>query len=208
MGREKIDTNDGRNRKRGRPRSAEVDAAIERVTLELLPEHGLRGLRMEEVAARAGVSKATLYRRFASKKELVTAALGAIRTSQPAPDTGSVTGDLLALFKREWSAAREVPDVARVAAKLLGDAIDDAELFELAQQTLVAFDRRAIAKILRRGIKRGELRRETNVALATDVLHGTLIYRILLVDQGLTSVPPSYFKRLIDTLLSGIGRTP
>ena len=191
--------------KRGRPRSTEVDAAIERVTLELLPERGLRGLTMEEVAARAGVSKATLYRRFASKKELVAAALSAIRSAQPAPDTGSVPGDLLALFEREWSVAKRVRNVTRLAAKLLSDASDDAELFQLAQQTLVAFDRRAISTILRRGIKRGELRRNTSVALATDILHGTLVYRVLLVDQGLAGASPSYFRRLVDTLLAGIG---
>ena len=194
-----------RTRKRGRPRSTEVDTAIERVTLELLPERGLRGLTMEEVAARAGVSKATLYRRFSSKKELVAAALSSIRSTKPAPNTGSMPSDLLALFEREWSAAKRVHNVTRLAAKLLGEASDDAELFELAQQTLVAFDRRAISAILRRGIKRGELRQDTNVAVATDILHGTLIYRTLLVDRSLAGVPPSYFRRLVDVLLAGIG---
>ena len=190
--------------KLGRPRSAAVDAAILRVTFELLPDTGLRGLIMEEVAARAGVSKATLYRRYASKKELVAAALSTIRTAKPAPDTGSVRGDLLALFEREWAAAQRVPNVARLVAKLLGDAGDDAQLFELARRTLVASDRRAITEILRRGLERGELRRETNVVLATDALHGTLVYRILLVDQGASKVPRAYFRDLVDLLLTGI----
>ena len=100
---------------------------------------------------------------------------------------------------------QRVHNVTRLAAKLLGEASDDAELFELAQQTLVAFDRRAISTILRRGIKRGELRQDTNVAVATDILHGTLIYRTLLVDRSLAGVPPSYFRRLVDVLLAGIG---
>ena len=94
MGRERIAAVEAKHRKRGRPRSAEADAAIERATLELLPEHGLRGLSMEEVARRAGVSKATLYRRFPSKKELVEAALRAIRASVrtclPAPRAAQV----------------------------------------------------------------------------------------------------------------------
>ncbi len=204
MSREKITATKAKHRKRGRPRSAEATTAIERATLELLPEHGLRGLSMEEIARRAGVSKATLYRRFSSKKELVAAALSAIRTAQPVPDTGSVAGDLAALFKRERSAAKWVPDIARLVAKLLADSADDAKLFELVQRTLIAFDRRAIGEVLTRGMKRGELRRDTNVGLATDILHGTVVYRVLLSGQGLASLRPSYVRCLLETLLAGL----
>ena len=190
-------------RKRGRPRSAEADIAIERATLELLPQHGLRGLSMEAVAKRAGVSKATLYRRFPSKRDLVAAALRSIRTTQPAPDTGSVLGDLLALLQRERSAAKSVPDVARLAAKLLADADNDAELFRLAQRTLIAFDRRAIRQVLSRGIKRGELRADIDIGLATDILHGSLVSRFLLSGKGIAGLRPSYVGPLIETLLTG-----
>ena len=109
---------------------------------------------------------------------------------------------------RRWLLSLKLPDRDRLQQFFpveVGEASDDAELFELAQQTLVAFDRRAISTILRRGIKRGELRRDTNVAIATDILHGTLIYRTLLVDRSLAGVPPSYFRRLVDALLAGIG---
>jgi AcrR family transcriptional regulator len=203
MGRDRIAAVEAKHRKRGRPRSAEADAAIERATLELLPEHGLRGLSMEEVARRAGVSKATLYRRFSSKKELVEAALRAIRTAEPPPDTGSVPGDLVALFERERSAAAWVPDIARLAAKLLADSADDASLFGLARRTLVAFDRRAIRKVLSRGIERGELRQDIDVGLATDILHGSLVYRFLLSGQGIAALRPSYVRRLVETILTG-----
>ena len=203
MGRERIAAVEAKHRKRGRPRSAEADAAIERATLELLPEHGLRGLSMEQVARRAQVSKATLYRRFRSKKELVTAALRSIRTAQPAPDTGSVLGDLLALLQRERSAAKRLPDVARLAAKLLADAVDDAELFRLAQRTLIAFDRHAIRQVLSRGIKRGELRTDIDIGLATDILHGSLVSRFLLSGKGIAGLRPSYVGPLIETLLTG-----
>lgn len=203
MGRERIAAVEAKHRRRGRPRSAEADAAIERATLELLPEHGLRGLSMEEVARRAGVSKATLYRRFSSKKEVVAAALRSIRTTQPAPDTGSVQGDLVALFERERSAAEWVPDVARLAAKLLADSADDAELFKLARQTLIAFDRRAIRQVLSRGVERGELRKDVDLGLTTDILHGSLVYRFLLSGQGIAGLRPSYVRRLVETLLTG-----
>ena len=69
------DATEVRGRRPGRPRSAVADASIVRATLELLLEDGYRALTMEQVRARAGVGKATLYRRYGSKQELVAETL-------------------------------------------------------------------------------------------------------------------------------------
>src|SRR5689334_3013259 len=81
---------------RGRPRSAEADQAIAEATLELLAEKGWAGLTMNGVAHRAGVSTATLYRRYSSKEDLVCAAMHESNPANASVDTGSLEGDLRA----------------------------------------------------------------------------------------------------------------
>src|SRR5450432_744304 len=87
---------------RGRPRSAEADRAILAATLELLAERGLDAMSIEEVAARAGVGKTTIYRRWPSKGLLaLDAFVISFRAEQPLPDTGTLRGDLVAAL-RGW----------------------------------------------------------------------------------------------------------
>ena len=82
---------------RGRPRSQEADRAILTATVELLAERGLAAMSIEEVAARAGVGKTTIYRRWPSKGLLaLDAFVASFREEQPLPDTGTLRGDLLA----------------------------------------------------------------------------------------------------------------
>ena len=81
--------------RRGRPRDADADEAILSAAVDALGEGGITGLSMDEIARRAGVGKATIYRRWASKEALI---LDALRHQAPAPDArhGSLRGDLLA----------------------------------------------------------------------------------------------------------------
>ena len=89
-----------RERPIGRPRDSRKDRAIAEATLELIAEHGINEFRTEDVAARAGVGKGAIYRRYRSKETLVAAAVGALVRDQIAlPDTGSTRGDLLVLMQ-------------------------------------------------------------------------------------------------------------
>lgn len=192
-----------RKPQRGRPRSERADIAIRVAVVSMLPEHGFRALSMEAVAARAGVSKATLYRRYKSKEDLVADALRAVRTDSSVPDLGSVRGELLVLLGRKLTAVRWIPDAPRVAARLLGDAATDAKLRKLVEETLIAPDRRMICLVLARGIARGELRSDLDVDLATDILYGTLIYRLVLSGEGLVAGRTKHLTKLLDTLVLG-----
>src|SRR5580700_11505934 len=88
--------------RRGRPRSEDADRAILAAATELLAERGLAGMSMEEVAARAGVGKATVYRRWRSRGALaLDAFMAEFQALQPLPDTGTLRGDLLAAL-RAW----------------------------------------------------------------------------------------------------------
>ena len=92
-------------RSAGRPRSAEADIAILEAATAILAERGLAGMSMEEVAARAGVGKATVYRRWPSRGALaLDAFMSEFRSQLPLPDTGTLRGDLLAAL-RSWSRA-------------------------------------------------------------------------------------------------------
>src|SRR5262250_1503083 len=86
-------------RRAGRPRSEQADRAIIRATLDLFAESGAEGLCIEQVAARAGVGKATIYRRWPGKEDLLLDALGALRAPLPEPKGESVRDDLTALVE-------------------------------------------------------------------------------------------------------------
>lgn len=189
---------------RGRPRSLKADAAIYRATLELLPVRGFRALNMEAVAARARVSKATLYRRFASKYELVAAALQTIRSAKPAPDTGSSLGDVRKLVRRELDVADDVPQFSRLTASLLSDVLAEPEMRSIAQETVLATDYAMLGQLVDRAVKRGEFRPDLDVAAATQLLHAVIIYRFLTQGGRADAVAGKDFERLMETLARGL----
>ena len=86
-------------RKRGRPRDPEADGRILAAASSLILMHGFDSMTVDEVASTAGVGKATVYRRWARKEDLAVAAMERLyRDEMPAPDTGSIRGDLHALY--------------------------------------------------------------------------------------------------------------
>jgi AcrR family transcriptional regulator len=188
-------------RRPGRPRSPEAHAAILRAALELALEGGLRGLSMEAIAARAGVGKATIYRRWKTKEALFAEALHTIALNPEAPDTGSVRGDFAAASGA--AIERMTPDAFRIIPRLLADAAGDPELLEALQAALLRPRQAIVADILRRGVERGELRADLDVELAAEILIGSGIARALVSGgdpAGLRELP----MRVLDTLLEGI----
>jgi AcrR family transcriptional regulator len=186
------------SRRPGRPRSVEVDASILEAAIELFTELGYDGLCVEGVAARAGVSKATIYRRYPGKVDLVIAAAEALGRSVkgPSPDTGSLRDDLRALgfgYRR----LLEDSEAGRAIPALIVARHRDPEL-AAAHRAFVAARRAEVAGIVRRGVERGEIDAESDVELAVDLLVGPLFYRILV--NGDTPAP-DYVERLVDAVL-------
>jgi AcrR family transcriptional regulator len=162
----------------GRPRDERADRAIVTATLELMAEDGVRDLRVDDVAARARVGKATIYRRYRSKDELVTAAVAALVSEIEVPDTGSTRADLLGLM----GGAVDVYNGSVEAAAMpsLVDAMSrDAKLARAVRDGFLAGRRGALRAVLERGIERGDLRAGLDFELALDVLGGPLFYRLL-----------------------------
>src|SRR5216117_2884893 len=141
----------------GRPRDARADRAIVTATLELIAAVGVHDLRMDDVADRAGVGKAAIYRRYASKDELVTAAVAALVSEITVPDTGSTREDLLALM-REAVEAYADPLRAGVVSSVIGAMRQRPELAAAVRDDFLAARRKALREVLDRGAARGDLR--------------------------------------------------
>jgi AcrR family transcriptional regulator len=163
----------------GRPRDARADRAILEATLELIAEHGVYGFRTEDVAARAGVGKGAIYRRYRSKDELVTAAIAALVSEEiDVPDTGSTRADLLVLMREAVDLYRGAL-AGRLMPNLVGAMAQKPELAHSIRDGFLAGRRAALGEVLRRGVDRGELRPDLDLELALDVLGGPLFYRLL-----------------------------
>ena len=163
----------------GRPRDERADRAILSATLELMAENGVHDLRMDDVAGRAGVGKATIYRRYRSKDELITAAVAGLVSEITVPDTGRTRADLLALMRSAVEVYRGSVEAA-VMPSLVEAMSRDSELARLVREGFLAGRRAGLRVVLERGIQRGDLRVDLDIDLALDVLGGPLFYRLLI----------------------------
>jgi AcrR family transcriptional regulator len=188
------------HRRPGRPRSEHADRAILDAALSLFAESGPDGLCMEKVAARAGVGKATIYRRWPGKEELLLDALAALKVPLPAPKGKSVRSDLVALLEAMSKESAD-PRRARLFALLQGEGLRYPRLMERYIQTVVEPRRQVVRSVLRRGVATGELRQETDVEAALFMLSGAVLAR---GRYGQAPVEEGYARRVVDELLRGL----
>ena len=167
------------NRRPGRPVEERPRQAAIEATLELIAEHGIRGLTTNAVAERAGISKATMYRRWRSKDELLIDAIAALVSEITVPDTGSTRADVLALMRGAvelYGGSIE----SRVMPSLVDAMSRDPELARTFRDGWLAARRGALRDVLARGVERGDLRADLDVELALDLLGGPIFYRLLI----------------------------
>ncbi len=177
----------------------QVTAAIRAAAFAELAEVGYGKLSMEAVARRAGVSKPTLYRRWPSKQQLVLALVTeTANTAAETPDTGSVRGDLR-VFLEITAAGLSHPLAARIVPDLLAEAVRTPELAEALQSGLAEQRRERVAELLRRGVDRGELPADLNIALALDFTIAPLFWRQMV---GGDATDPDYLDELTEMILS------
>jgi AcrR family transcriptional regulator len=164
-------------RRPGRPRNAHHDEAILDATLTILREQGYGGLTIDGVAARAGVGRPTIYRRWPSKPALVVAALvQSVHIAVPEVDTGSLRDDLVAVQRRQIR-LMNLPENRRVTAGLVADLANDPELADSYVHDYLMPRRDAFFRVLERGVARGELRSDADFAFIYDLLMGPLFMR-------------------------------
>ena len=163
----------------GRPRSEASHQSIVRATLDLLIEVGYGALTMEAVRTRAGVGKATIYRRWSSKEELVRDAIVYLHDDFDTPDTGSLRGDYAALATAVRASASR-GGAAMLMPRLLGESVHDPELFAIFRANLVEPRRAALRSVLERAVARGEIREGVDLELMVDLFAGPAVYRLLI----------------------------
>ena len=163
-------------RRPGRPRSTAADEAILDAATDAFIELGWDGLTIEGVAARAGVGKTTIYRRYACRLDLLLAAARRLaQEKDQAPDTGSLRGDLVALvesFLHMLTGSRS----GRAIPVMVAATARNPELAR-AYTEFIAERRAASAVPIERAIRRGELPIDVDVELLLDVLVAPVFYR-------------------------------
>ena len=185
----------------GRPRSEASHHAIIQATLELLVEVGFAALTMEGVRTRAGVGKATIYRRWASKEELVRDAIVFLHDEFEIPDTGSLRGDYDALATAVRASASR-GGAATLMPRLLGDAVNDPDLHAIFRANLVEPRRAALRTVLERAVGRGEIRADVDLELMIDLFAGPAVYRLLITGGDMSQM--FSVDAQMDALLNGL----
>ena len=187
-------------RRPGRPRSERADRAIIDAALSLFAETGPEGLCIEKVAARAGVGKATIYRRWPGKEELLLDAIAALQAPLPEPAGRSVREDLVTLLGAIRDSIAD-PRRAREFALLLGEGAKYPRLMARYVETVLEPRREVIRSVLRRGVATGQLRASVDIEAALFMLTGAVLARGK-YEPG--SMPPGYVERVVDELLLGL----
>lgn len=183
---------------RGRPRDPRVDRAALDAALALLAEGGPGAVTIEAVAARAGVARTTVYRRWRGRDELLAAALDDLAGRlMPTTNLGDTRADLVATV----DAAIDVltaPDTGPVIAALISRIARQADEVQELRHRLVDARRSELGTILSRGVARGELGRGTDLDASAELLLGPVYYRLLLAGRR---PGPGYSERVVDVFL-------
>jgi AcrR family transcriptional regulator len=186
---------------RGSQRGKNNEAAILEATRELLIEVGVHGLTVEGVAARAGVAKTTVYRRWRSKEELALAVLlQMVNEIVTVPDLGNVRDELIA-FVNVAVRILGTTLMGRVMQGLVSDLAANEELGKAFREQIVSLRLAEVRRLIGRAIERGEVRSDVDVVLIHELLFGPVYYRLLLSGGKLDG---RLAERIVDAVLPGM----
>ncbi|MFE4703149.1 TetR/AcrR family transcriptional regulator [Streptomyces sp. NPDC056738] len=188
---------EGARRGPGRPRQEHVTAAVLDAVVELVTESGMGALTMDAVAARAGVSKPAMYRRWPTKQDLVIAAAESRIGSLSVPDMGDFRAELRAVLTARMEAYRQ-PGVARLLAGVIG-ASAEAGAEPAAYRAYTARVMSQTRNLLERGVARGEVRPDVDLTDASTLVAASLVFRMI----GELRLPD---RALVDSMVDMIAR--
>ena len=191
-------------RSRGRPRSEPSKRAVLAAAVELLGEVSFDSLSMGAIAARAGVSKATLYRWWDNKVDVVVDAVDALAVEAlTEPDTGSLDGDIRSVLGDLLVAMRST--LGKVAEALAAASRHNPALYQALDQHFLAYRHGMVVRMLRRAAERGEVRDGVDNDLVADAVVALFFYRIRRQPSSLDSALVEGF---IELLTDGLRRQP
>ena len=166
------------NKKLGRPRSVESHQSILQATLALLAEIGFDALSIEAIAARAGVGKTTIYRRYVSKEELVADAIENMREEVVIPNTGNLWGDIDALIENAAQITLS-PLGRQTVAMIISSASSNFQFAQIYWTKYLQPRRQAFAIVLERAKARNEIQPEIDPDLVFDMMSGVMLYTLI-----------------------------
>lgn len=190
-------------RPRGRPRSERARRAILKAAGELLERDGFSAVTVEAISARAGVSKATVYRWWPNKAAVVTDSfLDLIAPEIRFASTGCVREDLL----RQMRALTQVfaGKHGRIIVSLVAAGHSDPEIAATFRARWTAKRRDEVRSVLSQGVENGELREDLDLDAAMDALYGPIYYRLLV---GHAPLDEAFVNTLVDHVIKGIRAT-
>ncbi len=186
--------------KAGRPRSEKTRLAILAATADLLEEGGFNAIAIESIAARAGVSKVTIYKWWPTRGSVaIDAYFHRYSQTISFPDTGHVGEDLTAQILVMIEAFRG--RAGEIMAELIGQAQMDPALAETLRTGWLQPRREVSATVIQRGIDRGELRGDVDMAVLLDELYGPVYYRLVARHEPLTD---EFARELVSNTLNGV----
>lgn len=181
-------------RRAGRPRDEHLHAALLTATQELLLEQGFDRLSMESVAARAGVGKAAIYRRWPNKTALVVAAVADLAQAPPVPDTGSLREDLLACGRTYIRTTR----TQQILAGLMTAMIHQPELRTTARHAIGGPFTALFHTVITRAVDRGLISAAASAATVADVFPAMAFHASAALGQP---IDEPFVIRVVDDLL-------
>ncbi|MBT2377868.1 TetR/AcrR family transcriptional regulator [Streptomyces sp. ISL-111] len=200
---------DPRTARTGRPRSTAADAAILEATRASLVDLGWSKLTMGDVAARAGVAKTTLYRRWAGKNELVVDAVAVLFDELELPDRGSLAADVQGVVL-QFAALLERPETRTALMAVVAESTRDDSLRRRIRSAIVDRQKRLVLLGRERAQARGELRYEDDASAAArnadlifDVIAGAVVHRTLVSAEPVDDAWASGFTTLLLLGLAG-----
>jgi AcrR family transcriptional regulator len=198
-----IDDESQVRRGRGRPRDPETDGRITDAAAELILQRGFDRTTVDDVAAHAGVGKATVYRRWPSKEDLAVAAMESLySTEMPEPDTGSIVTDLAESYRSVLTFVN-TPEGAAFLRTSIAESIRDERIAALYRASTERREQQS-RRTFERAIERGEVRRDIDVDTAVQWLGGLLAVRAI-THRPMPSVQDT--DMLVDFTLRGVRGT-
>lgn len=192
-------------RQLGRPRDPKLDGALIDATLELLADDGYTALTMEAVAARAGVGKATLYRRWPNKEALVVEAVATLSEPPEISHGSGVRAELVTLV--EAIRHRTGSSLAiKIFPRLIGEGAANPEFMRRYQKQVLDPRRERFRACLARGVEQGLIRHDLDLDYAVGLFVGPMVYRNLIRNDPPPG--PDLAARIVDDVLAGLAPRP
>lgn len=187
-------------KKPGRPRDEKIDTEVVQALFGCIEEAGLGSLTIDAIAEKAGVSKATIYRRWASKEDLIVDSIARVVTDVELPESDDIRQVLIAGLRRIEAFIAKTP-AGTVFPWILGEVAAGTEIGRRYAEAVIRPGRRALAGHLARAQERGELRSDLDLELAVDMITGPLIMTKIM---GAHRRPgEGWAEKLVDVLLEG-----